>query len=271
MSLFPLRPLIGTVCAAAVEAAAIITTLALYPSGIGGKGEIADVRTGPPWNGSPPVRPLHAEAVIDDTPVLLVHGLSSNRGIFHVLQRELRRAGFPHVTTFNYGWLTTDVRSAARTLAGEVERLCDRGGYERIHVIGHSLGGLVARYYVQRMGGDARVHTLVTLGTPHHGTLTAMLPLPVPVMRQLRPGSDVLAELAEPAPGCATRFIAFHSDLDELIIPAANARLTHPDLRTSNIPVRAVGHVSLPWHRRVVREICRVLHDTQIAKAPAAA
>ncbi|MGW3244397.1 esterase/lipase family protein [Streptomyces sp. NPDC001070] len=270
MSPFPLRPLIGTVCAAAVEAAAVIATLALYPSGIGGKGEIDDVHTGPPWDGSPPVRPLHGSAVIDDTPVLLVHGLSSNRGIFRVLQRELRRAGFPHVTTLNYGWLTTDVRSAARTLAGEVERLCDRGGYERVHVIGHSLGGLVARYHVQRMGGDARVHTLVTLGTPHHGTLTAMLPLPV--MRQLRPGSDVLTELAEPAPGCATRFIAFHSDLDELIIPTANARLTHPDLRTSNVPVHAVGHASLPLHRRVVREICRVLpEDTRFSEAPAVA
>ena len=44
-------------------------------------------------------------------------------------------------------------------------------GFERIHVIGHSLGGLIARYYVTRLGGDARVHTLVTLGTPARGHL----------------------------------------------------------------------------------------------------
>ena len=46
-------------------------------------------------------------------------------------------------------------------------------GYERIHVIGHRLGGLIARYFVQRLGGDAQVHTLVTLGTPHQGTQLA--------------------------------------------------------------------------------------------------
>ena len=64
------------------------------------------------------------------------------------------------------------------------------------------MGGLVARYYVQRMGGDQRVHTLVTLGTPHSGTYAARL-VPHPVARQLRPGSELIAELAEPAPAAA--------------------------------------------------------------------
>jgi triacylglycerol esterase/lipase EstA (alpha/beta hydrolase family) len=47
------------------------------------------------------------------------------------------------------------------------------------------MGGLVARYYVQRLGGDERVHTLVTLGTPHAGTRWARA-LPHPVVRQLK-------------------------------------------------------------------------------------
>ncbi|WP_324274364.1 esterase/lipase family protein [Blastococcus brunescens] len=38
-----------------------------------------------------------------------------------------------------------------------------------MHVVGHSLGGLIARYHVQRQGGDRRVESLVTLGTPHEG------------------------------------------------------------------------------------------------------
>jgi pimeloyl-ACP methyl ester carboxylesterase len=271
MSSFPLRVLTGAMCAAAVEVVAMTTALALYPFGMGADDEAAGVRTvEPPDDGTPRVRTLR-QPTADDIPVVLVHGMSSNRAIFHILRRDLRRAGFPQVTVPNYSWLTTDVRSAARMLAAEVERLCERGGHERVHVIGHSLGGLIARYYVQRLGGDARVHTLVTLGTPHHGTLVAMLPLPHPVMRQLRPGSDLLTELAEPAPGCATRFVALHSDLDELVIPTGNARLAHPDLRTSNIPVRAVGHVSLPLHRRVVSEVCRVLHDAHRPETTAAA
>lgn len=238
------RALTAAVCAVAVEAVAITAALALYPAGLGAERDT----------------PVTAEAGDgQDLPVLLVHGMSSNRAIFNVLRCSLRRAGFRHVTVPNYTWLTCDIRSAARSLAVEVERLCERTGEGQVHVIGHSLGGLVARYYVQRLGGDIRVHTLITLGSPHGGTLAALLPLPHPALRQLRPGSDLLAELAAPAPGCATRFVAFHSDVDQLIVPAANARLIHPDLEVSNIPVRAVGHVSLPLHTRVIREIRQVL------------
>ena len=90
-----------------------------------------------------------------------------NRSIFTVLRRGLRRRGFRRVLAINYSPLTSDVRLAATNLATRVEQLCAETGFERIHVIGHSMGGLIARYYVQRLGGDARVHTLVTLGTPH--------------------------------------------------------------------------------------------------------
>ncbi|MFF4346225.1 esterase/lipase family protein [Streptomyces sp. NPDC001530] len=251
---------------AAVEAAAIIEALALYPSGMGEERHTAGSRPGPPSDGTVPFQAISA-----DCPVLLVHGLSSNRAIFHVLRRELRQAGFHRVTVLNYSWLRNDVRSAARLLADKVERVCEGSGRQRVHVIGHSFGGLVARYYVQRMGGHSRVHTLVTLGTPHRGTLAAMVPLPHQAIRQLRPGSDVLVELAGPAPRCGTRFVAFHSDLDEMIVPTANARLDHPDLQISNVPVRGVGHVSLPLHGRVVGEVCRVLRDAHVAEPRAAA
>jgi len=188
------------------------------------------------------------------TPIVLIHGVVDNRSIFTVLRRGLRRRGFGRVLGLNYSPLTDDVREVAERLRETVEELCAETGYERVHLIGHSMGGLVARYYVQRMGGDQRVHTVVTLGTPHSGTYAARL-VPHPVARQLRPGSDVVAELAEPAPGCRTRFVAFWSDLDQMIIPSSSARLEHPDLAARNVFVRGVGHLSLPIDGRVVHEI----------------
>ena len=131
------------------------------------------------------------DVVAAGTPILLVHGVTDNRSIFTVLRRGLRRRGFGRVTTLNYTPLTEDVREVATPGVGVVEAICAETGYERIHVIGHSMGGLVARYYVQRMGGDERVHTVVALGTPHSGTFPARL-VPHPVARQMRPGSDVL-------------------------------------------------------------------------------
>jgi hypothetical protein len=109
---------------------------------------------------------------------------------------------------------------------------------------------------VQRLGGDRRVKVLVTLGTPHGGSTAAWLLAWVPLVAQLRPGSATLAELAQPAPGCRTRFVAFYSNLDEVVIPATRARIDHPDLRVENVLVRGVGHLTLPVHPEVIRQIC---------------
>jgi pimeloyl-ACP methyl ester carboxylesterase len=208
----------------------------------------------------PPVQRglVMGDVVAAGTPIVLVHGLVDNRSIFTVLRRALRRRGFGRVITLNYSPLAQDVRTVAERLGALIERTCEETGYERVHVIGHSLGGLVARYYVQRLGGDARVHTLCTLGSPHAGTWSARL-LPQRLVRQLRPGSDLLHELAAPAPGLRTRFVAFWSDLDQLIVPKRSARLDHPDLRARNVLLRGVGHMSLPIDGRVVREITSLL------------
>lgn len=127
--------------------------------------------------------------------------------------------------------------------------------------IGHSLGGLVARYFVQRLGGDASVHTLVTLGTPHHGTTLARAAPFLPLVRQLRPNSDVIRELAEPAAACLTRFIAFHSDLDHLVLPHRNARLEHRDLNVRNVAVRGIGHMSMPHNGGISFQIASALPE----------
>lgn len=208
----------------------------------------------------PPVQRglLLGDVVAAGTPILLVHGLVDNRSVFTLLRRTLLRRGFGRVISVNYSPFTQDVRTAAARLARLVEKTCEETGYEKVHVVGHSLGGVVARYYVQRMGGDARVHTLVTLGSPHAGTVAAHL-LPSRLVRQLRPDSELMRELATPAPGCRTRFVAFWSDLDQLIVPKRSARIDHPDLAVRNILLRGVGHMSLPIDGRVVHEIARTM------------
>jgi triacylglycerol lipase len=192
------------------------------------------------------------------TPIILIHGVIDNRSVFAMLRRGLQRRGFGRIISLNYSPLTDDVRVVADRLETLVERVCLETGYERVHVIGHSMGGFVARYFVQRMGGDARVHTLVTLGTPHKGTAVAEL-VPHPVTRQMRRDSDITRQLTAPAPGCHTRFVAIWSDLDHLILPHTNARIEHPDLNARNVLVPSVGHNSLPIDGRVVHEICTIL------------
>jgi triacylglycerol lipase len=242
----------------ALETAWVATHIASYPLGLTReKLRVADnyatAHLPPAQRGL-----LVADVEAAGTPILLLHGMVDNRSIFTLLRRGLRRRGFNRIVAMNYSVLTHDIPSAARRLAGHVEQLCAESGYERVHIVGHSLGGLIARYYVQRLGGDERVHTLVCLGTPHSGTQAARL-VPRSIAGQLRPDSDVVAELARPAPGCRTRFISVWSDLDQLIVPKGSARIDHPDLNARNLFVRGLGHLSLPVDGRVVHAICTTL------------
>ena len=197
---------------------------------------------------------LVGDIVAAGTPIVLVHGIFDNRSIFTLLRRGLHRRGFGSTYALNYSPWTDDIRSMAARLGDLVAQVCDETGHEQVHVIGHSIGGLIGRYLVQRMGGDDLVHTLVTLGTPHSGTLPAHV-VPLELARQMRIGGALINELAEPAPGCRTRMLVIWSDIDQLVIPQAHGRLDHPDLKARNVLIRGVGHLSLPVDGRVIREI----------------
>jgi pimeloyl-ACP methyl ester carboxylesterase len=211
-----------------------------------------------------------ADPLAAHIPVLLVHGLVDNRSVFTVMRRSLRRRGFAQVCSWNYSPLLGDAAAGAAELGAHIERICEQTGHDRVHVVGHSLGGLIARYHVQRQGGDRRVASLVTLGTPHQGSLWAHV-LPTPLVRQLRPGSPLLRELAEPAPGCRTPITAIYSTLDEIVVPTSAGRCDHPDLDTRNVLVRGVGHMSLPMNRGVADEVAATLAGVRRPLAPAAA
>jgi triacylglycerol lipase len=243
----------------AVEAAWVATHLALYPLGIvEERARINLEHTS--LEGLPPTQRglLVGDVVAAGTPIVLVHGFVDNRSIFAMLRRGLRRKGFGSTFALNFSPLTDDIRSVAVRLGDLVAEVREETGHDRVHVIGHSMGGLIGRYLVQRLGGDAHVHTLVTMGSPHGGTLPARF-VPHPVAQQMRIGGDLITELTEPAPGCSTRIVAFWSDLDQLVIPQSNARVIHPDLRARNVFVRGVGHMSLPVDRRVIHEISTTL------------
>ena len=251
----------GALRSATVEAAWVGAHVALYPWSA--RRERASLQTPPlsPSDMSLVQRSLYVSDVeAAGTPIVLVHGIADNRSIFTLLRRALRRRGFRHVHAFGYGVFASDVRVVAEQLGAYVEEVCAEQGAEQVHLIGHSLGGIVARYYTQRLGGDVRVHTLVTIGTPHGGTLPARL-VPHPLLRSLRPGSEVIAELAMPAPGCRTRMLSFWSDRDPIVLPRSSGRLEHPDLNVRNVLVRGVGHSSLLVDGRVVYEVVSTLAD----------
>ncbi|WP_371497506.1 alpha/beta fold hydrolase [Kitasatospora sp. NBC_00374] len=243
----PLRRAAATVRGAGAEAAALAHHLVRYPTGI------------PP---EPRPRPCPPDLGADRPargPVLLLHGLADNRAVFRPLRRELHRHGWTHLHALNYSPLIRDVRAAAALLARHVAWAAEAHPGGPVTLVGHSLGGLICRYYVQRLGGDGPVRTVVTLGTPHAGTTAALLPTPFPIIRQLRPGSELLTELRLPAPRCRARFTVLRGELDEVVLPGRSAWLDHPDLRADNLLIPGAGHIGLPAHPLAVEAVRRAL------------
>jgi len=198
-------------------------------------------------------------------PVLLVHGWFHNRSAFLVMARALRAAGFHNVVPVGYDMLRHDMTALVGLLAVDVERALEQSGAQRCMLVGHSLGGLVARAYVQDHGGEDTVDTVVTIGTPHAGTRTSLLG-PGSSARAMRPGSTFLRDLDRTARPGPVRWVAYSSDLDAFIRPTANARLTNPALQATNLVVRDAGHLSLLVSPTVVRGVIGWLSDRSASR-----
>jgi triacylglycerol esterase/lipase EstA (alpha/beta hydrolase family) len=178
--------------------------------------------------------------------VVFVHGLATNRSGFFPLQAYLRLQGHRRQLGFNHG-----SRGSVESMALRLKRVLDANvGGGRIDLVAHSLGGLVSRYYLQRLGGARRVDRLITLGTPHHGTHAANF-LPTKLVRQLLPESSLIRELnAQPEPeGLRTTSIVAGRDV--LIQPVDSARCPFG----SSVDFDDFGHVELLFRPEVMSEI----------------
>lgn len=233
--------------------------LALYPAGLVGETLDAEASSGSlrgRYTPQLPLRYLEPEAAA--TPIILLHGYFHNRSAFLVMRRALRRYGFRYVYPMNYKVIGHTVEELAAQLGEHVDRVLAETGATRVHLVGHSLGGLVARYYIQDLGGAERVHTCVTLGTPHRGTYAAWVGRGK-AARQLRPRSELLDRLERSARPLPVRFISYYSNLDALVVPAFSAKLTHPALNATNVLVKDHGHMSLLLSSLLIRSVAEAL------------
>jgi len=141
------------------------------------------------------------------------------------------------------------VSTNGRILAPLMERLYDAWPMkiERLVMLGHSMGGLVARAYLQRFGG-ARVAGLMTLGTPHQGSRLAVLGFGENA-RQMRPGSTWLQSVARPPAVVETTVI--YSPHDNFVMPQACLELPGTESRV----VGGVGHLAMLYSPRVAQAL----------------
>lgn len=103
-------------------------------------------------------------------PVVLIHGTGATSGNWQELAHELREDGWA-VFAPGYGARATNpIQQSAHEVGQYIEAVLARTGADRVIVVGHSQGGLVARYWMRYCDGADKVHHLVSLAVPHHGT-----------------------------------------------------------------------------------------------------
>jgi len=178
-------------------------------------------------------------------PILLLHGYAQNRASFVPLALRLSRAGLGPVLGFEY-WTLGRIAAGARQLGWFVDEVRERTGAAEVDIVGHSMGGVVARYYVALAGGDGAVRNLITLGSPHHGTELSGMGIGHPT-RELVLGSKLCTRLAAAPPPRHTRMTVIWSRADALVPGARQPSIAGAEVLLYD----HLGHVALLASGRV--------------------
>jgi pimeloyl-ACP methyl ester carboxylesterase len=183
------------------------------------------------------------------TPVVLVHGAGHNHSAWGALTRRLRAAGFARLVAFEYR-VGPPIEQLAETLGEHIERVAERAESARVHVVGHSLGGLALRVWHDLQGGDERVFAAASLGSPQRPLPLARVPWTPPSLRALAPGSALHRELAR-ADTDHHRWTTIAGGIDHLV-PPRFASLDGADAQV----LRHLGHMGLLYSRTAAGHVC---------------
>jgi triacylglycerol lipase len=186
------------------------------------------------------------------TPILLVHGYFSNRGMWWRFRQRLANAGLGPIHTITLSPLWGSIDELVPQLAAKIEAICTETGQPQLIVVAHSMGGLATRAYMtSNVNGSSKIAKLITLATPHHGTQMANFGIGQCV-GEMQMKSGWLAALErgeENTPHPPT--VSIYTLNDDLVYPPENSRLAWAE----NIPVAAIGHVGLLFSKAIAERV----------------
>ena len=179
---------------------------------------------------------------------VFVHGFVCNRGFWNPWLTRLRAMGHPFIAV-NLEPVFGSIDAYVPIIEDAVERLTRATGLAPVLVC-HSMGGLAARAWLRAKSGSERIHHVITIASPHHGTWLArfsqlengrQMKFHGPWIRGLERGGD---------PAVHARFTCWYTNCDNIVFPASTATLPGADNRL----VTGVAHVQLGFHPRVMDE-----------------
>jgi len=188
--------------------------------------------------------------------VVLVHGIYDTARKMQRLAAYLQAEGYQ---TFTPGLTPSNGKMGLDQLALQLRDYIDAqiGKTEPFSLVGFSMGGIISRYYVQRLGGIDRVTHFITISAPNHGTAIAWLQTRAGVA-QMRIGSPFLRSLnADASMLEKSRYASIWTPLDLMIIPASSSKLPVG----SNYLVFSVAHPLVVSQGSTLRLVARLLGE----------
>lgn len=187
--------------------------------------------------------------------VVLVHGLYHNASAWLLLRYRLKKAGFTNVFVANYSSFFTSFEDCVRKLERFIRRCRLSGSGQPLIIIGHSLGGLLARVYAERSEGDDSPAAVITLGTPHKGSRMAAFGIGALAGSLMYDGPLFQSLKAERRKMPYAGFSLF-SPADSLVLPSEGLVAPPEWVRYETPPV---SHVSMLYSPKIARKIIEII------------
>lgn len=182
--------------------------------------------------------------------VVMVHGILDTGKVFRRLAADLEARGARCLCP---SLSPSDGRDGLPDLSGKLDAAIREGvaAQEPIDLIGFSMGGLISRYWLQELGGHARVRRFFAISVPFAGSLWSWL-MPSAGVRQMRPGSGFLAELEAGAGRLdGIEIVSYWTPFDLVIVPPSSSVWE----RAENIPLLVPCHPCMLWSRALREDI----------------
>ena len=280
---------VATVLAAGTVPAQAATPPAILP--LGNEAVAFLNSTNPLFYGASPLGAnvsCHPSAAHPD-PVVLVEGtFSSMYNSFEAVSPDLVNNGYC-VYAFNYGqtlpltgfYAMGSISASAAQLASEVNHVLSVTGASKVDLVGWSQGGMMPRYYINNLGGAAKVNMLVGFAPSNYGTtlgglrglvsdiglegvLTGLLSITCAACGQQLEGSSFLASLNQTPTVAGVKYVVIETADDDVVTPYPNAFLPAA-ANVQNITLQkqcsqdASDHISIPYDSNALQDMINVL------------
>ena len=187
-----------------------------------------------------------------DHAILLVHGFSRSQTDWLWFIKKLSKQTTLPIFATNIIPNKAPIQQLAISLETKIQEIKSLTACKKIILIGHSMGGLISSYYSEFMDNNDEVKTVITIGTPFHGTKIAVAAHGAN-MQQMQPNNQFLLKLCTSIATSKKKYFNIATQMDNLVFPWQSCLLEN---NAENQKVfQHQSHLGLIFSKHVIQQI----------------